>query len=150
MKRLLKLVNLNKYLYGFHLSEGTETNIMRVVDQENATAALSRAAGDQLLIAIPEVDEHGRSSDSFSSTLSAAFFVLAKVNGPTRTHDLADAAYDRLLGIVQQLLAKIDNDLTSGCCSLLSGLALTDIHVVPLYSIFGGWSGWSIEMTFEG
>ena len=149
MKRLSKLINLNNYLRGLRLPEDSGAGIVHVVDQENATAALSKAAGDQLLIAVPEVTERGRDSDSFSSTLSAAFFTLAKVNGPAKTQESAEAAYRRLLELAQSLLSKIESDLTSGGCRLISGLSLTEVQVIPQYSIFGGWSGWSVELTFE-
>lgn len=149
MKRLSKLTNLNNYLRGLRLPEDSDAGIVHVVDQENATAALSKAAGDQLLIAVPEATEHGSDSDCFSSTLSAAFFALARVNGPSRTQESAEAAYGRLLELVRSLLSKIEEDLTSGGCRLISGLSLTEVQVIPQYSIFGGWSGWSVELTFE-
>lgn len=150
MKRLTRLKNLNDYLRSLRLPDGSGTGVVYVVDQENAAAALARASGDQLLIAVPEESEHGRDSDGFSSTLSAAFFAVAKVNGAARTQESAVAAYDRLLGLVQALLLMIERDLTSGGCTLMSGIRLTDVQVVPQYSIFGGWSGWSVELTFEG
>lgn len=148
MKRLSRLISLNSYLRSMKLPDGTD--VVHVVDQENATAALAKAAGDHLLVAVPEISEHGRDSDSFSSTLSAAFFVLARVNGTGRTQISADAAYDRLLVLAQELLSTIEGDLTSGGCTLVAGLVLTDVQVTPIYSIFGGWSGWAVEMTFEG
>lgn len=149
MKRLSRLINLNDYLRGLRPPSGTEAGVVHVVDQENASAALSRAAGDQILIAVPECVELGRDTDSFSSSISAAFFVLAKVNGPSRTQASADEAYDRLLNLAQEMLRIIEGDLTSGGCRLISGLVLSEVRTVPQYSVFGGWSGWSVEMTFE-
>ena len=149
MKRLSRLINLNDYLRDLRPPLGAEACVVHVVDQENAAAALSRAAGDQIVVAVPECVEQGRSSDSFSSTVSAAFFVLAKVNGPSRTQATTDEAYGRLLALAQEMLSVIERDLTSGGCRLISGLVLSEVRTVPQYSIFGGWSGWSVEMTFE-
>lgn len=149
MKRLSRLKNLSEYFLSLRAPESSSAGVIHVVDQENATAALSQAAGDQILVALPEASEHGRDSDSFSSSVSAAFFVLAKINGPSRTQRIADAAYARLLDTAQELLSMIERDLTSGGCRLISGLVLSEVRTVPQYSIFGGWSGWSVELTFE-
>lgn len=152
MKRLSKLIRLTNYLAGFRLPDYPDIVPVRVVDQENATSQLgSDAAGDQLLIAVPEDREYGQNTDSFSDTLSTAFFVLAKINGPAWTQALADETYSRLLEVSQAILEKLDEDLTGGDigrpCPLLAGLTLTDVNIVPEYSVFGGWSGWSIEIT---
>lgn len=150
MKRLSRLRQLTEYLRALKLPESCNAGTALVVDQDNATAALSRASGDMLLIALPEISETGQDSDSFRSTLSAAFFALARVNGPARTQESADGAYDRLLDLVQLLLSRMEGDLSGSGCPLLAGLSLTDVQVVPQYSLFGGWSGWSVEMTFKG
>ena len=34
-------------------------------------------------------------------------------------------------------------------CPLLGGLNITEASMVPIYSSFGGWSGWAIELTLE-
>ena len=34
-------------------------------------------------------------------------------------------------------------------CTLVSGLSLSSVQITPEASIFGGWSGWSIELSFE-
>lgn len=151
MKRLQKLRRLTEYLNGFKLQSYPGITPIRVVDQENATSQLTKVSGDQVLTAMPEAQDYGRDTDSFSESVSTAIFVLAKINGPARTPELADATYIRLLDIAQAILDKLDEDLTggeSGCvCPLLAGFALTDLNVVPEYSLFGGWSGWSIEIT---
>lgn len=152
MKRLSKLKRLNEYLVGFRIPGYPNIVPVRVVDQENATGQLaSDASGDQVLIAIPEAQDYGRNTDSFSETLSTAFFVLANINGPARTQELADETYLRLLDVSQAILDKLDADLTGGeigdPCPYLAGLTLTDLNIMPVYSVFGGWSGWSIEIT---
>ena len=153
MKRLSKLRKLTEYLNSFRLPEYPGIAPVRVVDNENATSQLSKATGDQMLVALPEARDYGRDTDGFSESVSAAFFVLAKINGPARTVKLADETYLRLLDVSQAILDKLDEDLTgSGTgmpCPLLSGLSLTDVNIIPEYSVFGGWSGWSIEITLS-
>lgn len=147
MKRLSKLRKLTEYLVGFRLRDYPDIKPIRVVDQENATGQLTKASGDQVLTAMPEAQDYGRDTDSFSESVSTAIFVLAKINGPARTPELADATYLRLLEIAQAILDKLDEDLSCGTCPLLNSFTLTDLNVVPEYSMFGGWSGWSIEIT---
>lgn len=152
MKRLQKLTRLAEYLYSFRVPGYPDIRPIQVVDQENATSQLhAGAGGDQLLIALPEARDWGQNTDAFTESVSTAFFVLAKINGPGRTPTLADTTYRRLLTISQAILDKLDEDLTGGDtgapCPLLAGLALTDVNIVPEYSVFGGWSGWSIEIT---
>lgn len=147
MKRLQKLKKLTEYLVGFRLRDYPDIKPIRVVDQENATGQLTKASGDQVLTAMPEAQDYGRDTDSFSESVSTAIFVLAKINGPARTPELADATYLRLLEIAQAILDKLDEDLSCGTCPLLNSFTLTDLNVVPEYSMFGGWSGWSIEIT---
>lgn len=149
MKRLARLKDVNDYLKNLHPPAGTEADIVHVVDQENAAAALSRASGDQILVAVPESVEHGEYTDSFTFSISAAFFTLARINGPSRTREAADEAYSRLLSLAQAMISAIESDLTSGGCRLMSGLILSEVRTVPQYSIFGGWSGWSVELTFR-
>lgn len=154
MKRLSKLKKLTDYLSTFRVPGYSDIVPVRVVDQENATSQLgSDAYGDQVLIAVPEAREYGRDTDSFSEILSTAFFVLANINGPAWTPALADETYSRLLEVSQAILDKLDADLTGGeagmPCPLLAGLSLTDVNIVPEYSVFGGWSGWSIEITLN-
>ncbi len=152
MKRLSKLRKLTEYLAGFRVPGYQDIVPISVVDQENATGRLnSDVSGDQLLVALPEARDSGQNSDSFSETLSTAFFVLARIVGPEWTQTLADETYLRLLEVSQEILDKLDADLTGGDtgmpCPLLAGLALADVNIVPEYSVFGGWSGWSIEIT---
>ena len=153
MKRLSKLRKLTEYLSAFRLEDWPGIVPVRVVDNENATSQLSKAYGDQLLVALPEARDAGNTTDSFRESVSAAFFALAKINGPARTVKLADETYLRLLEVSQAILDRLEEDLTGGetgmPCPLLAGLSLTDVNVVPEYSIFGGWSGWSVEITLD-
>lgn len=151
MKRLAKLRKVTEYLSVFRIPEWPDINPVQVVDGENATSQLSKATGDQVLVALPEARDYGRDTDGFSESVSTAFFVLAKINGPARTVELADETYLRLLEVSQAILNKLEEDLSGGemgmPCPQLAGLSLTDVNVVPEYSVFGGWSGWSIEIS---
>ena len=151
MKRLAKLRKVTEYLSVFRIPEWPDINPVQVVDGENATSQLSKATGDQVLVALPEARDYGQNTDTFTESVSTAFFVLAKINGPSRTVKLADETYLRLLEVSQAILDKLDEDLTGGQtgmpCPLLAGLSLTDVNIIPEYSVFGGWSGWSLEIT---
>lgn len=151
MKRLAKLRKVTEYLSVFRIPEWPDINLVQVVDGENATSQLSKATGNQVLVALPEARDYGRDTDGFSESVSTAFFVLAKINGPARTVELADETYLRLLEVSQAILNKLEEDLSGGQtgmpCPLLAGLLLTDVNIIPEYSVFGGWSGWSLEIT---
>lgn len=153
MKRLQKLKTLTRYLETFRMEDWPGIIPKSVVDNENATGQLSKAAGDQVLIALPELQQSGESTDSFSSSLSTAFFVLAKINGPARTPELASETYSRLASICESILERLEQDMDgdgiAAPCPLLSGLSLFYVSIIPVYSVFGGWSGYSIEMTFS-
>lgn len=153
MKRLSKLRKVTEYLSTFRIPEWPDITPVRVVDGENASSQLAKAVGDQVLAAVPEARDYGRDTDGFSESVSTAFFVLAKINGPARTVKLADETYLRLLEVSQAILDKLEEDLSGGQtgmpCPLLAGLSLTDVNIIPEYSVFGGWSGWSIEITLD-
>ncbi len=153
MKRLQKLAKVTDYLYRFRVPGDNDIVPVLTVNQENSTSQLARANGDQLLIALPEGRTNGRDSDSFDETVSFAFIALSKVNGPARTNDSAQIAYGRLLGLLDSCLEQLVRDLTGGetggACPMLAGLDLTTVDVVPEYSIFGGWSGYYMEIVLE-
>lgn len=145
MKRLQKLNDLGRYLASFSI-DGACCGY--VVTQADATSRLNSAVGDQVLLARPEMHQDG-DSDRFRQTLSTAIFVLAKDLGAGRTDELADGQYDRLADLAGRILEKIGDDCSSGSCSLMAGLNLISVDVVPEYSLFGGWNGYSVELKFE-
>lgn len=153
MKRLQSLARVTDYLYRFRVPAYPEIIPILTVDNENATSQLTRADGDQLLIALPEGRSNGRDSDAVDETVTFAVFALAKVNGPERTEESAQAAYARLLELMDACLEQFVGDLTGGDtgapCPLLAGLDLTTADVVPQYSVFGGWSGYYMEIVLE-
>lgn len=146
MKRLQKLANATEYFYDFSLPDVV---CSVVVDQENAVSTLATATGDRLLISLPEESESGRTTDDWSSRISVAMFAIARINGPARTPQKARDTYSRLLGIAQAAVSKLSDDITGGGCGAVSGLILTGVNVVPEYSVFGGWSGYSIELSLD-
>lgn len=146
MKRLQKLINATDYFNGFRL-DGAACSI--VVDQDNAVSVLANASGDQLLISLPEESESGDSTDTYSARVSAALFAVARINGPARTPEVARETYSRLLDLAQAAVIKLSDDITGGGCGLMAGFKLTGLNVVPEYSVFGGWSGYSIELTLD-
>ena len=153
MKRLQRLARVTEYLHRFRVPSCPDIVPIMTVNQENATSQLARSSGDQLLIALPEGRSGGRDSDTFDEQVSFAFFALSKVNGPARTVESAQVAYGRLLALLDACLDQLVLDLTGGNgvtpCTALMGLELTTADVVPEYSVFGGWSGYYMEIVLE-
>ena len=147
MKRLSKLKNLNRYLKTFAIPEHPDIRPIRIVDQGDATSRLSKASGDQVLIALPECNQSG-STDQWREQISFAFFIIARVNNQMRNPEVEDESYSRLLDIADILLERLCDDMEDRPCGFLGGLELSDINIIPEYSIFGGWSGYSIEIVF--
>ena len=153
MKRLQRLARVTDYVFGFQVPECPEIVPILTVNQENATSQLARVAGDQLLIAMPEGRSHGSDSDRFDGSVSLGIFALTKINGPARTPEAAQSAYSRLLGLLDACLERMSEDLVGGAtgspCPLLAGLEISTVDVVPEYSVFGGWSGYYMEIVLE-
>ena len=153
MKRLQRLARVTDYVSAFRLPAFPDIVPVLTVNQENATSQLARAAGDQLLIAMPEGRCTGADSDSFDESVSLAIFALTKVNGPSRTPESAQEAYSRLLMLLQACLDKLIEDLSGGetgaPCPMLAGLDISTIDTIPEYSVFGGWSGWYMEIVLS-
>ena len=57
--------------------------------------------------------------------------------------------YARLLELAELVLAKVSEDCSSGGCTLLLGLSLESAQVTPEASLFGGWRGWSLELSLR-
>ena len=74
--------------------------------------------------------------------------MLDKGLGTSRTEELENKQYQELAGLADAVLTRIADDATSGMCNLLSGLKLDSVDITPESSIFGGWSGYSIEISF--
>lgn len=145
MKRLEKLHRANEYLKGFRLN-GSGIVPLRVVSQADATGRLSRLSGDQILIARPELHQSG-DSDRHRDSISLAFFVLSKDLGPASSPEAEDELFGRLETIASDVLTKLAYDTTA--CGLLAGLSLTSADVVPENTVFGGWVGYSLDITLE-
>ena len=112
MKRLQKLISVNSYLETFSVPGFQDIRPIRVVDGDNASGYLTKAGGKQLLAALPEGRSFGQNTDTFSESVELAFFALAKINGPSRTQEIADRTYHELLEICQAVLDRIAEDLT--------------------------------------
>lgn len=153
MNRLQKLHKLTEYLASFKMTvfedcKEVYLRPMMTTAQADATSKLAHESGVQVLIARPEGDQQGN-SDYHIDSLATAIFVLEKSLGQEKTPEREDQQYSRLLQIADAILNKIADDTSGDDCNLVSGLALTSVSVVPEASIFGGWSGYSIELSFE-
>lgn len=147
MKRLERLIKLTQYLTEFRLP-GTDIDPIRVVNHDHATSRLNNQRGTQILIARPEV-KHSGNSDTYTEFFTTALFVLEKDLGTSRTDSREDEQYDRLLELTSNVLTKIENDAGDFDNPYLKSLTLTSVEIVPETSIFGGWSGYSIELEFQ-
>lgn len=147
MKRLERLIKLTQYLTEFRLP-GTDIDPIRVVNHDHATSRLNNQRGTQILIARPEV-KHSGNSDTYVEFFSTALFVLEKDLGTSRTDSREDEQYDRLLELTSNVLTKIENDAGDFDNPYLKSLTLTSVEIVPETSLFGGWSGYSIELEFQ-
>lgn len=145
--RLQNLRNLNTYLKNFRMP-GLDCGFLYVTSQADATTALDKLSGDQVLLARPELRLYG-DSDSYEETIDTAVFVLAKDLGAGRTQEKENNQFDRLAELTDAVLSKIDKSVTEGDCPLLAGFVLTDLAVVPETQIFGSWQGYSISLTFK-
>lgn len=147
MKRLERLIKLTQYLTEFRLP-GSDIAPLRVVNHDHATSRLNNQRGTQILIARPEV-KHSGNSDTYTEFFTTALFVLEKDLGTSRTDSREDEQYDRLLELTSNILTKIENDAGDFENPYLKSLTLTSVEIVPETSIFGGWSGYSIELEFQ-
>lgn len=142
MKPLEKLNKLSKYLKTLKVGF---VEAMLTTNASDATERLNGASGVNIITARPELNHSGN-----RDSLSTAIFVLDKSLGNGRTPELESSQYDMLVPIVNQVLSDIGSAIDSECREgRLAGLNLVSYDVTPETSIFGGWLGWSIELTFE-
>lgn len=147
MKRFQKLIDLSAYIEGFPLSEPAVRPVVTTA-QADATSKLQHLSGVQVVAARPEARQQG-GSDTFTTVLSTAFFVLDKGLGAAATPERERAQYAALLEIASRIVERVCEDATSGECGLLSGLSVASVEIVPEASVFGGWLGYSVEINFE-
>ena len=109
MKRFQRLISLTEYIEGFSLP-----GISPIVTtaQADATSKLQHLSGVQVLAARPECRQQG-DSDSYSSVLSTAFFVVAKGLGPAGTPERERKQYGELLDIASQIVERVAADSTA-------------------------------------
>lgn len=146
MKRLKKLIDLTRYLTEFR-PDDPEIVPLRIVNHSQATSRLVNRSGTQVLIARPETGQNGN-SDTYTCSYSTAIFVLEKNLDADRTDQREDEQYSRLLDLASELLTKIENDTGNFDNPYLRDMTIASIEVVPETSIFGGWCGYSIEISF--
>lgn len=153
MNRLRKLQRLTDYLARFSMTvplDGDDVHIKPIMTtaQSDATSKLAHRSGVQVLFARPEENQSGN-SDYHSDYIGTAVFVLEKNLGLDKTPDLEDDQYARLLLIADAILGKMADDTSGDDCNLVSSLSLSSAVVTPEASLFGGWSGYSVELSFE-
>ena len=154
MSRMSRITRLDKYLAALTFqSEYEDGRILQLrpvmtTAQADAPSKLSRLSEPQIIVARAECKQSGN-SDGFSSILSTVVFVLDKGLGTSRTEARENEQYLALAGIADAVLGRIADDASSGQCGLLSGLQLSSVDIAPESSLFGGWCGYSIELSFS-
>lgn len=154
MSRMSRIIRLDKYLAALTLQmeyqdgEFRQYRAVMTTAQADATSKLSRLSGPQIIAARSECKQSG-DADGYSSILSTVVFVLDKGLGTGKTEERENEQYLKLAGLADAALARIADDATSGLCNLLSGLELDSVDITPESSIFGGWCGYSIEISFR-
>lgn len=147
MKRLQKLTDLTNYLTALRVP-GVENPPIRVVDQSQATNRLSFCKGVRVLIARPEIQQNGN-EDTYDTTYSTCIFVLEKNLGAGSTEERDDEQFLRLSKIACELLTQIERDAGNWNIPEMRDISLESMSLIPESSIFGGWNGYSIELTFK-
>ncbi len=117
------------------------------INSNQASTRLHGQTGTQVLIARPETHQSGN-SDGYSEDITFAIFVIEPMMTSGRTDDLEEVQSDRLLALASEILTRIETDTTTAP-SLILGMSLSQITVDPETEIFGGWSGWSIEVSID-
>lgn len=143
MNPFTKLLNLNKNLGELSFPDlASKTHY--TTSNSDTTSHLDKEKGDQIVVARPELD----ASSLQTGSLSTVIFVLDRDLGAGKTPEKEKEQYDRLLDKSVHIFKAI-KDLTESGCNAYSGLTLSKYSVTPETSVFGGWIGWSIELTFE-
>ena len=147
MKRFQKFIDLTEYISTFSVP-GRGIRPIVTTAQADATSKLAHLSGIQVLAARPECRQSGN-TDSYDSVISTAFFVIDKSLAQASTPELERRQYAELLEIAALIVDRIADDADSGTCGLLAGLSVATVEIVPEASVFGGWLGYSVEITFE-
>lgn len=146
MKRLEKLTNLTRYLSNFRVP-GTDLTPIRVVNYDHVLNRLANKKGMVILVARPEISQFGN-EDSYTAKYSTVFFVIEKGLAAANTDEREDELYSRCVKVASDLLTEIERACSDWECEDLRGLSLQSAEIVPEMSVFGGWSGYSIELAF--
>ena len=143
MQPIEKLARVSDFLRTMHVGK---VPVIFTTNAQDATARLNNATGVQIVTSRPELHQTGD-----STTINAVAFVLIKGLGTTSTPELESEQFDDLLTVTTRLV--LDGIVSStdhyDCVRSLLGIELESYDIVPEASIFGGWLGWSVEMTFS-
>ncbi len=140
MKAISDLQRVSRYLENLTVA-GKETYF--ATNTADATAYLKDLTGEQTVAARPEL--HG---PIHRPSIDTVIFVLAPALGAARTPQAENQLYDALLRKVETVINGLYAATNQGCAELI-GLEITNMDITPELSLFGGWQGWSIEVTFE-
>lgn len=147
MKRFQRLARLSEYINNFKTPESGLKALVSTAASD-ATSMMTHSSDFQVVVARPEERQDG-GIDNFTSSISTAFFIVCPKLGAVSTPEREAAQYSRALEIADEIVGKISDDISAGNCNLLSGLSISSVDIVPEASIFGGWMGYSVEISFD-
>lgn len=117
----------------------------RVTTEKQAVNKLKDADGIQLVVVVPSFDTSGKLNMSVDDA-TTFFFVIEKYKtGATDAEDLN--IYERTQAVLEILKDRLIDKATDGC-SIFYRLNPQSIHIDPEYNTFGGFSGWSMALSF--
>lgn len=126
---------------------GLNYKVSMVVSVDNCVSVLERpdVQPRRVLVAHPVYSDSGN-TDTYLGSFSTVIFVLEKSQEQQRTDDSEASQFVGILNTVDELCSRIENDISNG---VLCGFDLVSIQISPEYSVFGGWLGYSIEVSLR-
>ncbi len=120
-------------------------HLVFVTSDNQATTRLKDKSGICLVAVIPSFDVSGQLARSVDDA-STYFFVVRKAK-PDDKKDQEQSLYQETQDVLYALKDSISNKAEEGC-SVFWRLSPESIHIDPEYNTFGGFSGWSMSMSF--
>ena len=141
------LRRLDAFLRDFRAPGAQST--LYATNNADATSRLDKLDGCRVVIARPEMRSVPIDEDNSTDNLDTAIFVLEKHLGNGWTEEGENAQYSRLLAVAGDIIDRLGEEMASGRCESLAGMRLTSVSMTPELMLFGGWCGWSIDISIS-
>lgn len=121
-------------------------NFKMAVSEEHAYIKLSDLPDIILLILYPSADREGKQNEAINAS-TTWLWVLEKDNaGQTDTEE--EAQFEKLRLITVKALEWIEEKSVECGIKFLNRYQPNRTQIIPEYSEFGGFNGWSMSLTF--